>query len=278
MPNTLPLARFGAIIIGDEILSGKRQDKHLPQLIALLAARGCSLAWAEYVGDERGRLTDVLRRATAGGDIVFSFGGIGATPDDHTRQCAAAALDVALQPHAQAQALITQRMQEMATEKGEVFQPERADNVQRLQMGVLPAGAQIIPNPFNRIPGFSCRGAQGAWLHCVPGFPVMAWPMVEWALDHHHRDLYQRHGHTERSVILFKAQESALTPLMEAVETAHPDIKVFSLPSVDHPEYGMHIELGVKGKTDAVAPAWQQLIEGLHLLGAQFGPELQRSI
>lgn len=278
MHNTPSLVQFGTIIIGDEILSGKRQDKHLPQLIALLAARGCNLAWAEYVGDERARLTDVLRRATAGSDVVFSFGGIGATPDDHTRQCVAAALGRELHPHAQAQALITERMQEMASEKGEIFQPERADNVQRLQMGMLPVGAQIIPNPFNRIPGFSCRGAQGAWLHCVPGFPVMAWPMVEWALDHHHHALHQRHGYTERSIILFKAQESALTPLMEAVEAAHPGIKVFSLPSVDHPEYGLHIELGVKGKTDAIPSAWQQLIEGLHLLGAQFGPELQRSI
>jgi molybdopterin-biosynthesis enzyme MoeA-like protein len=78
-------------------------------------------------------------------------------------------------------------------------------------MGVLPAGAQIIPNPFNRIPGFSCRGAHGAWLHCVPGFPVMAWPMVAWALDAHHRDLHQQQAYTERSVILFKAQESART-------------------------------------------------------------------
>lgn len=153
-----PAPQFGAIIIGDEILSGKRQDKHLPKLIELLAARGCSLSWAEYVGDERTRLTEVLRRAVAGNDIVFSFGGIGATPDDHTRQCTAAALGVALQPHPQAQALITQRMQEMAAEKGEAFAPQRPDNVQRLQMGVLPAGAQIIPNPFNRIPGFSYRG------------------------------------------------------------------------------------------------------------------------
>ncbi|HRF22480.1 MAG TPA: competence/damage-inducible protein A, partial [Comamonas denitrificans] len=174
--------------------------------------------------------------------------------------------------------LITQRMQEMAAEKGEAFAPQRPDNVQRLEMGVLPAGAQIIPNPFNRIPGFSCRGAHGAWLHCVPGFPVMAWPMVAWALDAHHRDLHQQQAYTERSVILFKAQEAALTPLMQAVEMAHPGIKVFSLPSVDHPEYGLHIELGVKGKTAAIAPAWQQLTEGLHRLGAQFGPELQRQI
>lgn len=278
MPSTTSQTRFGAVIIGDEILSGKRQDKHLPKVIELLAERGCSLAWAEYVGDERPRLTDVLRRASAGTDVVFSFGGIGATPDDHTRQCVAAALQVPLLPHPQAQDLITQRMQEMAAEKGEPFQPERADNLQRLQMGVLPQGAQIIPNPFNRIPGFSCRGPQGAWLHCVPGFPVMAWPMVAWALDQHHRAVQQRHAYSERSIILFKAQESALTPLMEAIEAAHPEVKVFSLPSVDHPEYGMHIELGVKGKPTALAPAWQQLIEGLHLLGAQFGPELQRSI
>ena len=164
-----PAPQFGAIIIGDEILSGKRQDKHLPKLIELLAARGCSLSWAEYVGDERTRLTEVLRRAVAGNDIAFSFGGIGATPDDHTRQCTAAALGVALQPHPQAQALITQRMQEMAAEKGEAFAPQRPDNVQRLQMAMLPAHAHIIPNPYNKIPGFSCAspGDRGA-IHCVP--------------------------------------------------------------------------------------------------------------
>lgn len=269
---------FGAIIIGDEILSGKRQDQHLPKLIELLKARGCRLSWAEYVGDERSRLTQVLSRAVQGNDVVFSFGGIGATPDDHTRQCVAAALGVQLFPHEQAQALITQRMQEMALESGEVFDPARADNVQRLQMGVLPAGAQILPNPFNRIPGFSCRGVNGAWLHCVPGFPVMAWPMVEWALDQHHRDLHRLQSYTERSVILFQAQESALTPLMESTEQRYPSLKVFSLPSVDHAEYGRHIELGIKGPSALVAQVWDEFREQLRLHGAKFGPELQRNI
>lgn len=270
MPNTLPLARFGAIIIGDEILSGKRQDKHLPQLIALLAARGCSLAWAEYVGDERGRLTDVLRRATAGGDIVFSFGGIGATPDDHTRQCAAAALDVALQPHAQAQALITQRMQEMATEKGEVFQPERADNVQRLQMGVLPAGAQIIPNPFNRIPGFSCRGAQGAWLHCVPGFPVMAWPMVEWVLDTRYPHLHHAEDYVEQAITVWDAYEGQLIGLMRTLTEAFPDTTLFSLPTIAGEGQRRSLELGMKGTAGRVAEAMVQLKAGVTGHGFQW--------
>src|SRR5205823_6527501 len=81
---------IGLIIIGDEILSGKRSDKHLPKVIELLAERGLQLAWAEVVGDDPVRITQTLRRTLAGPDIVFCSGGIGATPDDHTRQCAAA--------------------------------------------------------------------------------------------------------------------------------------------------------------------------------------------
>lgn len=85
---------FGLIIIGDEILSGKRQDKHLAKTIELLSARGLPLAYADYVGDDPQRITATLARAFASGDVVFSCGGIGATPDDHTRQCAARAWGV----------------------------------------------------------------------------------------------------------------------------------------------------------------------------------------
>ncbi len=90
---------IGALIIGDELLSGKRQDKHLAQLIHLLSARGLKLAWAQYLGDDPQRLQTTLRQTFASDDLVFSFGGIGATPDDHTRACAAAALDVPLAIH-----------------------------------------------------------------------------------------------------------------------------------------------------------------------------------
>ena len=118
---------FGLIIIGDEILSGKRADKHLPKVIELLAARGLSLAWARYVGDEPQRITSELRHAFDSGDIVFSCGGIGATPDDHTRQCAAAALGLPLVLHPQARDLIFERMRDMAREQGVVYQPERSE-------------------------------------------------------------------------------------------------------------------------------------------------------
>lgn len=267
---------FGLIIIGDEILSGKRQDKHLPKVIELLGERGLQLAWARYVGDDRAHITATLRDAFASGAAVFSCGGIGATPDDHTRQCAAAALGVELELHPQARDLILERMREVAAEQGQVFEPDRDDNRHRLNMGVFPVGAAIIPNPYNKIAGFSCAGTGGGALHFVPGFPVMAWPMIAWVLDTLYAPLRGRDRQVERSVIVFGAMEATLTPLMEAIEASHAGVKVFSLPSVDHPQHGRHIELGVKGTAEQVAPAYQALIEGLRQHDARLGPELVR--
>ena len=262
---------IGLIIIGDEILSGKRTDKHLPKVIELLAARGLALSWARYVGDERTRITADLKYAFGSGDLVFSCGGIGATPDDHTRQCAAAALGVALELHPQAKELILERMRDTAAEQGIPYEPDRPDNVHRLNMGVFPAGAQIIPNPYNKIPGFTVGD-----VHFVPGFPVMAWPMIEWVLDHRYAHLKREAGPLEKSVIVFGAMEATLTPLMEAIEARHPGIKVFSLPSVDHPQYGRHIELGVKGTPAGMDDAYAMLLDGLRTHGAKLGPELVR--
>ena len=316
--------QFGLIIIGDEILSGKRADKHLPKIIELLAARGLSLAYAEYVGDDPERITATLARAfaaaRAAGDVVFSTGGIGATPDDHTRQCAARALDVELALHPEAKQLIEERIRETAKEQGAAYEPDRHDNLHRLNMGVFPVGAQIIPNPYNKIPGFSCfverrdstglsvasvaglpgqpgprnrlsRAAGAAapsggsdphavgergGIHFVPGFPVMAWPMIEWVLDQHYVHLHSTSGAVEKSVIVMGAMEAALTPLMLTIEAENSGVKVFSLPSVDHPEYGRHIELGVKGTVEAVSRAYPALLSGLHQFNVQLGPELVR--
>lgn len=263
---------FGLIVIGDEILSGKRQDKHMARVIELLAARGLALAWSRYVGDDRPRITAALREAFGGGDIVFSCGGIGATPDDHTRQCAARALGRELELHPRAEALIRERMQDTAREQGIPYEPDRPDNVHRLNMGVFPKGAAIIPNPYNKIPGFTV-----GTVHFVPGFPVMAWPMIEAVLDTHYAHLFQRGAYVEKSVIVFGSMEATLTPLMEAVERDNPVVKVFSLPSVDHPQHGRHIDLGVKGPPAEVEPAYAQLLAGLRALQVPLGPELVRN-
>ena len=232
---------FGAFIIGDELLVGKRQDKHLPFVIEALAKRGLRLSWAHYLGDEPKRITAALEHSFRSTDVVFSFGGIGATPDDHTRQCAAAALGVDLKLHPDAEREIRGRF------GGEV-------TPQRLQMGEFPEGSAIIPNPVNRIPGFSVREH-----HFVPGFPQMAWPMVEWVLDSRYRERFDAQRWKEQSILVFEAGESQLIPAMQAVEAGFHGIKVFSLPSMGQDGSRIHVELGVRGDPAQVEPAMHKL-------------------
>lgn len=264
---------IGLIIIGDEILSGRRQDKHLSKAIELLGERGMAVSWARYVGDEPERITADIRHALDSGDVVFSFGGIGATPDDHTRACAAKALGAELALHPEARELILERCREMAAQEGVPFEPASPDTLRRLEMGVFPVGAEIIPNPYNRIPGFTVQGR----VHFLPGFPVMAWPMMAWALDTLHPGLHGSHRMDEHAVVVYGAIESRLTPLMLDIEARFAPVKVFSLPSVDHPVHGRHIELGVKGRGELVTQAFEALLQGLSDVGASTGPKTVRT-
>lgn len=259
--------KFRLIVVGDEILSGKRQDKHMAKMIELLSERGLSLSQVEYVADDREAITEVLRRSFATNDVVFSTGGIGSTPDDHTRQCAAAALNLSLELHPEAKQLITQRIITMAEGDPVKGDLNSSDNLLRMKMGEFPKGSQIIPNPFNQIPGFTIREH-----YFVPGFPVMAAPMMTWVLDHFYKDLFHQVDFLERSFIVPLAMEASLTPLMERIENTFPDVKVFSLPSVGDPQKTgvfakRHIELGVKGQSAQVELAWPKLRQGVQDLG-----------
>jgi molybdopterin-biosynthesis enzyme MoeA-like protein len=271
-----PAPDIGIIIIGDEILSGKRADKHLSKFIELLTERGLQLSWAEYVGDSPERITRALSKAFASGDFVFSCGGIGATPDDHTRQCAAKALGVDLMLHPEAKSLILERMRDTALEQGIPYEPDRQDNVHRLNMGMFPEGASIIRNPYNKIPGFTCKGQGQGFVHFVPGFPVMAWPMMQEKLDAYCQTWGAAPMRIEKSVIVLGAMEATLTPLMESIEAQHPGVRVFSLPSVHHPHWGKHIELALKGTVESAEEAYKALLIGLENFKVTFGAELVR--
>lgn len=257
---------FGLIIVGDEILSGKREDKHFAKVVELLGARGLQLSWVRYLGDDRKRLTQALVDSFASGDTVFSCGGIGATPDDHTRQAAAAALGLPLALHPEAARLIAERTAEMAAEGRGSADMSLPENQLRLKMGEFPQGADIVPNPYNRIPGFALRNH---WF--VPGFPVMAWPMIEWVLDTYYLDQFHREPVADRSLLVFELAESTITPLMEQIERDHPRLKAYSLPSMGEAGVRRHIELGVKGALDAIEAGFEQLRSGVLALGGRIG-------
>jgi molybdopterin-biosynthesis enzyme MoeA-like protein len=243
---------IGALIIGDEILSGKRPDKHLGHVIATLAARGLRLAWARYLGDDRDRLASALAESFAGSDIVFSFGGIGATPDDHTRQAAAAALGRPLRAHPEA-------VREIEAQFGEAAHPYR------VLMAEFPEGATIIPNPVNRVAGFSVDDH-----HFFPGFPQMAWPMLDWVLATYYAALPAA-PEAERAIAVYGAGESQLLPLMNDNVARFPQLRLFSLPSF-LADGGRRIELGVRGDPALVDAALAHLTAGVCAAGFRYEP------
>lgn len=246
------IPRIGALIIGDEILSGKRADAHLAHVIATLSARGLALAWARYEGDDRPRLTAVLRETFASGDLVFAFGGVGATPDDHTRQAAAGALGVPLVRHPDAQGEIEARF-------GKDAYPYR------ILMADFPQGSAIIPNPVNRVASFSVRDH-----HFFPGFPQMAWPMLDWVLATRYERLAAPPT-AERAIVVRGAGESQLLTLMEEVVARFPQLKLFSLPSMLTSE-GPRIELGVRGDPSLLDAAIAHLTTGVETRGFRWEP------
>jgi molybdopterin-biosynthesis enzyme MoeA-like protein len=243
---------IGALIIGDEIILGRRQDKHFGRIVEILAARGLTLDWALYAGDDRARLTDTLRRSFAGDDIVFSCGGIGNTPDDHTRQSAAAAAGVALELHPDAEREIRGRYAEIGREV----------TAFALDMGRFPAGSRIIPQPgeshrriFLRRPpfraGLSADGLADDRMGARP--PVC-------------RSL-QPQSIADAAILVWEGLESVLTPLMVRIEAEFPGLKVFSLPFLGSAEVRRNIELGVRGAPEQVPAAMELMRREVAALG-----------
>ena len=241
---------IGIIIIGDEILSGKRLDKHLSKTIATLKARGLDLSYARYIGDEPERIVATLKETMATDHLIFSFGGIGATPDDYTRQCAAAALGVALHAHPDAVASM-------------LAKPNFEMTPNRLKMAEFPVGSSIIPNPYNQIAAFSFGDH-----HFLPGFPEMAWPMMEWVLDAKYPHLFNQVAFSEEIIVIHEAGESNLIDAMDRIVTGFPNTKLSSLPQ--HLAAGRIIELSIRGDPAQVPIAMQQMKNEVNNLGFRF--------
>jgi len=247
----MDIREIGLVLVGDELLRGNRQDKHMQYMIGVLAERGLTLSWVEIIGDSEAQISDTITRAMQQKALVFCFGGIGATPDDRTRQAAARAAGLPIQPHPEATALIEEQFGDGAYPK-------------RILMAHLPSGAGLIPNPVNRVPGFSLGD-----IHFVPGFPNMAWPMVEWVLDHKYAELINEHPDVEHRLYIYETPESELIDLMHELMDRHPGLGISSLPDAQHRN---RIDFGLKGPAAMVEQAYEQLISELDSRGKGWGP------
>jgi molybdopterin-biosynthesis enzyme MoeA-like protein len=244
------LTKVGLLIIGDEILQGRRVDKHFPHVRDYLSELGVDVAWVYWIGDDADLLVEHFEAIRRRGDTCFSFGGIGATPDDLTRQAVAQAYGVDVVPHPEAVRLIENQF-------GEGAYPNR------ILMAELPEGAELVPNQFNNIPGFSMGE-----IYCLPGFPEMAWPMIQWIVRTCY-DVSQNPENFFQSFLVPGARESELITLLEETQNRFGAVKISSLPRFPK-EGGWQVELGVRGQEELVVQAVDvlqaELIQRGHLL------------
>ncbi len=232
--------QFVVVVVGTELLCGKRTDKHLPHVIEVLGARGMQVVSYRMVGDDKQQLAHELEMTQLGSFPVFCFGGIGATPDDQTRQAAAEAFGAPLVSHPEAISMIEEQF-------GAAARPNR------VRMADLPEDCLLIPNPYNRIPGFTLYDH-----HFFPGFPSMAWPMLDWVLDHYYPQTVP--WEMEKSVRVLHVRESELVQLMDELSAGHNGAKLFSLPRIGEIN---SIELGFRGEQAAVEAAFSDLVAAL---------------
>ncbi len=200
---------FYQVIIGTEILLGRRKDKHFDFLLQALLERGENLYASFVIGDDATLIEEIFALvAKDPKGVMFSFGGIGSTPDDLTRAVAAKVFThKPLTLHEEAKHRILDRF-------GEEAYPHR------IHMAELPEGAELLDNPVNNVPGFSLQNRY----FFTPGFPQMAHPMVIQAID---RLLPER---KKRCTETFTALTSE-NDLIDMMQQLPPTITLSSLPA-----------------------------------------------
>ena len=219
------MPHFYAVIIGTEILNGRRQDKHFAFVKEALEKRGMTLYASLIVKDDAALIRRTFDYVKADPQaVMFSFGGIGSTPDDLTRELAAEVFTgEPLQRHPQFAHDIVERF-------GDEAYPHR------IRMAELPQGAQLLKNPVNNMSGFHLQ----ARYFFMPGFPDMAHPMVEEALTR----FFPQNADTYRRTLLAQTSENTLIDVMQTVA---PELEFSSLPMLKNGRPS--VEISVAGKT-----------------------------
>ena len=239
MPKRVTAA---ALIIGDEILSGRTADVNLNTIAKFVAAHGVELAEARVVGDTKADIVAALQALVARWDYVFTTGGIGPTHDDITADCVAEALGVALNEDPEIIAEMTARYGE-------------APNAARRRMARIPEGGSKVKNPMSGPPGF-----QIGKVFVLAGVPKIMQGMLEdigWRLEGGARML-------SRTLRVEGAGEGSIAALLEGVALANPKLSLGSYPFFGPTGYGAslvvrgydeaEIEAALEALTIALAP------------------------
>ena len=206
------------LVIGDEILSGRTQDKNVAQVATWLNEQGIRLAEARVVPDQQEQIVEALNALRKSHDYLFTTGGIGPTHDDITVDAVAAALGVPVIVHPEARRIL------------EDYYRDRPGglNEARLRMARVPAGAELIPNPTSGAPGVKIGN-----VYMLAGVPYIAASMLE-ALT----GRLQGGSPVVSVTVGARAAESEVADLLRETEAAHPGCAIGSYPFFKDGRYG----------------------------------------
>ena len=205
------MKQFYTVIIGTELLNGRRDDAHFPFVNAELLKRGWEHKANFVISDKPEFMEQVFELVKSDEkSVMFCFGGIGATPDDYTRQVAAKVFtNGELEIHPEGKRILEEKFGQGMDER-------------RLQLVNFPKGSDLLTNVVNRVPGFHLDGR----FFFVPGFPRMAHPMIVEALERYYPQGEQKY----RKSIVIGTSEGHLLALMDKIPSS---LEFSSLPSTD---------------------------------------------
>ncbi len=220
---------FYAIIIGSEILNGRRIDKHFDFVRDALLARGHVLYASLIIKDDPALIRTVFGMVKSDPDaVMFSFGGIGSTPDDLTRAISAEVFgDGTLYPH-----------EKFCRDIVERFADEAYPH--RIHMADLPMNAGLLCNVVNNMSGFYLEERY----FFMPGFPEMSHPMVEEALTR----FYPAAAVSYRKTLIAQTSENTLIDVMKRLP---PDVDFSSLPMLRDGRASVEISVSSADETEA---------------------------
>jgi molybdenum cofactor synthesis domain-containing protein len=234
------------VVIGDEILSGRTQDKNVAQLASWLNMQGIRLAEVRIVPDVSERIGEAVNALRATNDYLFTTGGIGPTHDDITVDAIATAFGVPVVVHPQARAIL------------EDYYRGRPGGVTeaRLRMARVPEGAELIANPSSGAPGVKMDN-----VYILAGVPHIAGSMLE-ALTGQLEG-----GRPVVSVTIgARAPESDVADLLRETEAAHPGVAIGSYPFFKDGKYGANFVIRSEDG-EQVEACTRVLVEGLRAMG-----------
>ncbi len=205
------------LVIGDEILSGRTQDKNIAQVATWLNRQGIRLAEVRVVPDDLQRIADAVNVLREAYDYLLTTGGIGPTHDDITVDSIAAAFGVPVVVHPEARRIL------------EAYYETRGGVTEaRMRMARVPDGAELIPNPLSGAPGVKMEN-----VYILAGVPSIAANMLE-ALDGKLEG-----GRPMVSVTVGAyAAESEVADLLRETEAAHSGVAIGSYPFSKDGRYG----------------------------------------